>query len=113
MYVETTVNQTLDELSSASQPNAIVVREGTDPSDHVIACGDILGPVESGKLPVALRAVSGSNIAGVAIFDMDERGLLGLDKSASSITVFLVSNTSDAMPIGTPTTAAVEKVLLG
>jgi uncharacterized cupredoxin-like copper-binding protein len=97
LSVEAVVKKTLDDLAKhQGQPYAIVVHESTDRLDQLIACGDIQGAIVHGQLAIALRPLNNSGVVGVAVLDKDERGFLGLGKSETKVTVYLVPNATGA-----------------
>ena len=62
-----TVERSMDDLTGT--PHVVAVH--ASPADYgtVVACGEVAGYVDDGRLVFALRGVDGSDVAGIAIFD--------------------------------------------
>jgi hypothetical protein len=50
-------------------PHVVAVHAGPDEYGTIVACGEIAGYAEGGRLVIALREVDGSGISGIAIVD--------------------------------------------
>ncbi|HEU0165651.1 MAG TPA: hypothetical protein VFQ54_11460 [Thermomicrobiales bacterium] len=84
-----TVKAKLDDV--ASQPHVIAVHASPTDYNTLIACGQVAGTKEDGKLVVALIPVNGSGVSGVAILDEDTSGVLGLGDDQIKATVYLIA----------------------
>jgi hypothetical protein len=62
-----TVDASLDDLTGT--PHVVAVHASADAYGTIVACGEIAGYTEDGRLVVALRSVDGSEVSGIAILD--------------------------------------------
>ena len=92
LTVDQTVNASLDDLMNTDSPSAIVVT-GDDPAKAPLACGEIAGFVDNGKLLIGLRPISDPGLAGIAWLDRDQTGILGLGPQEVQVTAYLLSET--------------------
>jgi hypothetical protein len=83
-----TIKAKLDDLGK--EPYVIAVHASAEDYGTIVACGAIQGPKVDGKLVVALSAVGDSGVTGIATFDEDKSGVLGLGSDQTAITVYLV-----------------------
>ncbi|MGC4108190.1 MAG: hypothetical protein QM753_17840 [Thermomicrobiales bacterium] len=83
-----TIKAKLDDLGK--EPYVIAVHASATDYGTIVACGAIRGPKVDGKLVVALEAVNGSGVTGIATFDEDKSGVLNLGSDEIAITVYLV-----------------------
>lgn len=81
------INAKLDDLGK--QPYVIALHASADDYGTLVACGSIAGPKKDGKLVVALEPVDGSKVSGIAIFDEDKSGVLGLGGDKVQVTVYV------------------------
>jgi len=67
-------------------------RGGRPPKDQdaVVACGQVTGIRDDGKLVAALASVGESEVTGIAMFDEDIGGWLDLSEAQALVTVYLV-----------------------
>jgi len=91
LTTEQTVATRLDDLLLAGQPFSVVVHASPEAFGTPVACGDIEGSVAGGQLSIPLRPVGGFGLAGVALFDRDDQGFLGLGEQEVRVTVFLLT----------------------
>jgi hypothetical protein len=61
------IDGTLDDLTGT--PHVVAVHASADDYGTIVACGEIAGYVEDGRLVFALRSVDGSVVSGIAILD--------------------------------------------
>lgn len=94
-----TVDAKLDDV--ASSPYVIAVHASPEDYSTIVACGVVAGPKVDGKLVVALTAVSGSGISGIATLDEDTSGVLGIGKDQIKVTAYVVDEnaSSQATPV--------------
>ena len=64
-----TVDHSLDELTAA--PHVVAVHASADAYGTIVACGEIAGYAEDGRLVFALRSVGGAEVSGIAVLDDD------------------------------------------
>ncbi len=62
-----TVDGTLADLTDS--PHVVAVHASADDYGTIVACGEIAGYVDDGRLAIALRGIDGSQVSGIAIFD--------------------------------------------
>ena len=67
---DTEVDGTLADI--LANPFAINVHESADNIEEYIACGDIGGRVDNGRLVIGLQEMNGSDFSGVAVLDEDK-----------------------------------------
>lgn len=111
LSVEEAIETTFDDLFDTQ--HAIAVHASPDAFGTIVACGDLGGVEEDGQIVVALRPVGGSDLAGIATFDEDEEGFLGIGEDEVQVTVNLISNVSAApaaAPAATPVAAGANTV---
>ena len=94
LRAEGTIGATYGDLLDA--PHALAVHEGGQAAGPMLACGDLGGLVDEGRLAVGLRPVGGSGLAGVALLDEDTEGALGIGEDEVRVTVYLVGNVAAA-----------------
>lgn len=61
------LDATLDELTGT--PHVVAVHASAEAYGEIVACGEIAGYEDAGKLVFGLRSVEGSEVSGVAILD--------------------------------------------
>jgi len=83
-----TIDGSLDDFTGA--PHVIAVHASATDYDTIVACGQIAGVKEDGKLVVALTPVDESGVTGIATLDEDTSGVLGLGDDELKITVYLI-----------------------
>ncbi len=107
LTVNQVINQPLDNLILVGQPFAVVVASPDDPGTAV-ACGDIVNEVVDGRIAIKLAPVENSGVAGVAVFDRDEQGFLGLGGEEVHVTAYVITGlgAAAAPPATTEATAA-------
>lgn len=98
MSVSGKIDSTLDDL--ANDINAIVVHKSADEYDQIVACGNIAGVKDDGKVVVALNSQNDSSIVGIAIVNQDNSGVLDLGDDQVGVTVYVfdTQDTGDATP---------------
>jgi hypothetical protein len=74
MVAEADVSATLAELTDA--PHVIAVHASAETYGEIVACGEIAGYEDDGRLIFGLRATEGSSVSGIAILD-DASGVVG------------------------------------
>ncbi len=74
MVAEADVIATLAELTDT--PHVIAVHASAEAYGQIVACGEIAGYEDDGRLIFGLRATEGSTVSGIAILD-DTSGVLG------------------------------------
>lgn len=87
VHVSVTVESSLEDLGS--QQHAIVVHASAEEYESILACGNILGAVEEGRLAIALQPTEGSSVVGVAILSEETSGALGLGENEVQATVYV------------------------
>lgn len=98
-----TIDQSMDDLTGT--PHVVAVHASPDDYGTVVACGEIAGYVEDGRLVFALRSVDGSDVSGIAILDDNPSFLsdilaeidIELGSSELSLTVLVIPG----VPAGT------------
>jgi uncharacterized cupredoxin-like copper-binding protein len=106
LTVNQVINQPLDNLILVGQPFAVVVASPDD-ADTAVACGDIVNEVVDGRIAIKLAPVGDSGVAGVAVFDRDEQGFLGLGGEEVHVTAYVITGlVGAAAPATTDATAA-------
>lgn len=107
LVAEATIAARLDDLLLVGRPHAVVVRQSPVDIADPIACGDVRGSIVGGQLVVGLRPVGDSGVAGVAVLNSDETGILGLGEQEVRVSVYLLSGLGvGAAPAATPATPA-------
>lgn len=106
LAAEATVKKKLDDLTKSDEPYALVVHETEITYDTFVACGDITGSLHGGKLVVGVVPLNGSGIAGIAIFDKDETGFLGLGDEETKVHAYLIDVGGSSATGGAPPPAA-------
>lgn len=61
------VDGSLDDLTGT--PHVVAVHASAEDYGTIVACGEIAGYTEDGRLVFALRSVDGSDVSGIAILD--------------------------------------------
>ncbi len=103
LFTEETINATFDDLFDAEQPHLIAIHESAQTFGTMLACGQLGGVEDDGRIVVALRPVGESRLAGVAVLDEDESGFLGLGETEIQITVYLFAVAEPTAPeVATP-----------
>ena len=87
LQTDGTIDATLDDLGNA--PHVVAVHQSPEEYDTIIACGEIAGIKTDGRLVVALAPVGDSTTVGVAVFNEDESGVLGLGEDQVQGTVYV------------------------
>lgn len=100
MGTSSTIDSSLNDL--ADQGNAVAVHASADDYDTIVACGNIAGMKDDGKLVVALNSVDDATVVGVAILDEDNAGALGLGDDQVSATIYLFDTEDTADDMATP-----------
>jgi uncharacterized cupredoxin-like copper-binding protein len=111
LSTEETIGATFDDLFDT--PHVIAVHASPEGFGTIVACGDLGGVEEGGRVVVALRPVGGSDVAGIATFDEDEEEILGIGEDEVQITVNLITNVSGgagAPPAATPVASGANTV---
>lgn len=82
----------------ADEGNAVAVHASKDDYGTIIACGNVVGAEQDGKLVVALNPVDDGTVVGVAILNKDTSGVLGLgdDQVQATVYIFDTSDTDEA-----------------
>lgn len=62
-----TIDGAMDDLTGT--PHVVAVHASADAYGTIVACGEIAGYAEDGRLVLALREVDGSGVSGIAILD--------------------------------------------
>ncbi|HWV24627.1 MAG TPA: hypothetical protein VNZ58_10600 [Thermomicrobiales bacterium] len=94
------IDSTLDDL--ANDVNAIVIHQSADQYDTFVACGNIAGVKDDGKLVIALNSYENGTVVGIAILDQDNSGILNLGDDQVQVTVYIF----DTQDMGEATPAA-------
>src|SRR5699024_8462575 len=76
LSVSNTLDTSLDDL--ANDGYAIAVHKSADEYAEIVACGNVAGVKDDGKLVVALNSLDDNSIVGIAILNEDNSGVLGL-----------------------------------
>ena len=95
-----TIESSLNDL--ADEGNAIAVHASADDYGTIVACGNIAGMKDEGKLVVALNSEDDSTVVGVAILDEDNAGALGLGDDQVKATVYLFDTEDTGDDMATP-----------
>lgn len=92
--ITTTVSQTsgaidfvLDDL--AAENHVVAVHASDEEFGTIVACGQVAGIKDDGKVVVALTPVGESTVAGIAIFDEDNAGMFDLGEDQTQVTVYV------------------------
>lgn len=85
------MESSLEDLGS--QQHAIAVHTNAE-DENVIACGNILGAVQEGRLAVAIQPREGSSVVGVAVLSEETSGALGLGENEVQVTVYVFDTDS-------------------
>ncbi|HWV36497.1 MAG TPA: hypothetical protein VNZ55_12745 [Thermomicrobiales bacterium] len=93
-----TIDVKLDDLGN--EPYVLAVHASADDYNTIVACGQIAGVKKDGKLVISLAPVGQSTVVGVATFDSDKSGVLGLGKDQTKVTayVFDIASNTPATP---------------
>ncbi|MDQ4045455.1 MAG: hypothetical protein M3173_08420 [Chloroflexota bacterium] len=67
LIAQAEVEATLDELTET--PHVVAVHASPEEYGEIVACGEISGYLEDGKIVFALQAMEGSEVSGIAILD--------------------------------------------
>ncbi len=84
-----TIDGSLEDLGS--QGHAVVVHASPDDYETIVACGNVAGVNEEGRLAIALGPVDGSSVVGVAILE-------GEDQVNATVYVFDTENAGGPTP---------------
>jgi hypothetical protein len=90
LTVDETIGTTFGDLLDEGE-HALVVHASAGEVGTIVACGAIGGVVDNGRLVIGLLPVDNSGIQGVAVFDEDEEGFLGLGDDEVSIRIYLIA----------------------
>ena len=101
LTVNQVINQPLDDLILVGQPFTVVVASPDD-AGTAVACGDIVNEVVDGRIAIKLAPVGDASVAGVAVFDRDEQGFLGLGGEEVHVMAYVITGLG-----GTPAAATV------
>ncbi len=104
--ITTTVSQTsgaidfvLNDL--AAEEHVVAVHASDEEFGTIVACGQVAGIKDDGKVVVALAPVGESTVAGIAIFDEDNAGMFDLEEDQTQVTVYVfdesMSDTTSGM----------------
>lgn len=85
-------------------PHVVAVHAGADDYGTIVACGEIAGYADDGRLAIALRGVDASGVSGIAILDDQPSFLddvladldLDLGTGKLSLTVLVIPPADDA-----------------
>lgn len=97
LQVTKAIDVKLDDLGN--QPYVLAVHASADDYDTIVACGQIAGVNQDGKLVIALAPVGGGTVNGIATLDSDTSGVLGIGKDQTNVTVYLYDS---SMAMATP-----------
>jgi len=89
-------------LDSANDTDYVIaIHASPEDQDTIVACGQVAGIRSEGQLVVSLAAVGESEVSGIAIFDEDSNGGLGLSEGQTRVTVYIVvpSDGDEATPV--------------
>lgn len=105
----TTLRATFEEVFTENPPHSVVVHAGSDLAGEVEACGELGGLETDGRITISLQPVNDSGIAGLAIFDEDDAGLLGLGEDEINVAIYVLSLGGSAqVDVAAPEPATVE-----
>jgi hypothetical protein len=90
LTVDETIETTFGDLLDDGE-HTLVVHATAGDLGTIVACGAIGGVVDDGRLVVGLLPVDNSGIQGVAVFDEDEEGFLGLGDDEVHVRVYLLA----------------------
>lgn len=90
LRAEATIEVGLDHLLDEGA-HSIGVHRGGAAAGELVACGDLGGVVDGGRLAVAVRSVGASGVVGVAILDAGEGGGPGGGTGPTRVTLYLLS----------------------
>jgi thiosulfate/3-mercaptopyruvate sulfurtransferase len=107
--VNATIGATFGDVFTDDPPHSVVVHEGLQPGENPVACGELGGVEDDGRIIVALQPVDDSRFAGVGVFDEDDAGFLGLGDDEVHVTVYILAlDTSTDIDTATPEPVTVE-----
>jgi hypothetical protein len=89
-----TIDTKLDDLGETAY--SLAIHASSDDYATIVACGEIGGAKVDGKLVIALAPVGKSLVTGVAIFDSDNSGVLGLGDEQTKVTVYVMPAVEEA-----------------
>jgi plastocyanin len=90
-----TLELPFEQAFAEQQPHALAIHESAAGFGTLLACGDLAGYEVDGRVVTGLFPVNGSGVAGVAIVDQDQAGLLGLGEDQTQFALFVLD---DLMP---------------
>lgn len=98
LSVSGNVDAKLDDL--ANDINAVVVHQSADEYGKIVACGNIAGVKDDGKLVIALNSQDDGTIVGIAILDQDNSGIFNLGEDQAHVTAYIfdTEDTGEATP---------------
>lgn len=95
LMIDATVDQEFDDILG-DDPYLIAVHESAENTGTVLACGEIGGLVQDGRLVIGLKEIDESGVTGVVIIDEDSTGILGLGDNELNFKVYLLSDATIA-----------------
>lgn len=111
---DVTLGASLDDIFIEDVPHSLVINESVDPASPVQACGELGGLETDGRISIALHPQNGSDLAGIAVFDEDEAGFLGLGEDEIHVTIYVFTVAPPAAPDATtPEPASVDAIAPG
>lgn len=107
--VNATIGATFGDVFTDDPPHSVVVHAGSQPGENPVACGELGGVEDDGRIIVALLPLDDSRFAGVGVFDEDDAGFLGLGDDEVHVTVYILAlDTAADIDAATPEPVTVE-----
>lgn len=105
-----TIDETIDSSFGVlleELPHLVAIFDNSADPAAMIACGEIGGIVDDGRLAVGIRPMNDSSVAGIAVLDEDDTGILGLGDNEVNVRVYVLDElaTSAGSPPSDPTPA--------
>ncbi len=95
LMADATVEQEFDDILG-DDPYLIAVHESAEEPGTILACGEIGGLVQDGRLVIGLKEIDESGVTGVVVIDEDSTGILGLGDNELSFKIYLLSDATIA-----------------
>ncbi len=87
-----TIDFQLEDL--ANDGHVVAVHASSDEFGTILACGQIAGLVDDGRLIVPLTPVDDGTVVGIAVIDEDESGFFDLSDDQTQVTVYVFDSTA-------------------
>ncbi len=94
------IDATLEDLGDAD--HVVAVHASDDDFGDVIACGQIAGVEQDGRVTVALSPVGDSTVSGIALVETGETGTFDLEDDQVQVTVYIFDSEIGEDDMATP-----------